>query len=148
LLDEDKGKEIEEDPDFVSRDRLFAESDDLENIEGDLTEIPPAIDEHSVIRNAYINIFASAAFGSATHAQCQDNLIAQHSTISALEDPHNPIEGLESMARTLSTLERRLGVNPDAHITYFFLCPDCWKQHHPNELAKLESSQCTLYTVK
>jgi hypothetical protein len=83
------------------------------------------------------------------------NLTAQHATISALEDPQNPIEDLENMARTLPTLERRLGVNPDAHITYFFLCPDCWKRHHPNELAKLESSQCPedgcsgiLYTVK
>jgi hypothetical protein len=153
--DEGEGIVIEQDPDFVSRDRLFAEADDLENIEGDLAKIPPAFDEHPVIRNAYIHVFASAAFGSATHAQCQDNLTAQHSTISALEDPHNPIEGLESMARTLPTLERRLGVNPDAHITYFFLCPDCWKRHHPNELTKLESSQCSqeecsgiLYTVK
>jgi hypothetical protein len=115
--DEDEGVEIEEDPDFVSRYRLFAKADDLENIEGDLNEIPPAFDEHSVIRNAFIHVFASAAFGSATCAQCQDNLTAQHSTISALEDPHNPIEGLERMARTLSTLERRLAVNPDARIT-------------------------------
>jgi hypothetical protein len=59
------------------------------------------------------------------------------------------------MARTLPTLERRLGVNPDAHITYFFLCPDCWKRHHPDELAKLNSPQCSepgctgvLYSVK
>ena len=93
--------DIEEDPDFISHGHLFAEADDLENIEGDLTEIPLACDKHPVIHNAYIHVFASATFGLATHAQCQDNLTAQHSTISALEDPHNPIEGLESMARTL-----------------------------------------------
>ena len=106
--DEDEGIEIEDDPDFISHDCLFAEVDDLENIEGDLTEIPPAFDKHPVIFNAYIHVFASAAFSSMTHAQCQNNLMAQHSTISALEDPHNPIEGLKSMARTLPTLEHRL----------------------------------------
>ena len=103
--DEDEGIVIEKDPDFVSRNRLFMEADDLENIEGDLAEIPPAFDEHPVICNAYIHVFASTAFGLATHAQCQDNLMAQHSMISALKDPYNPIEGLESMARTLPTLE-------------------------------------------
>jgi hypothetical protein len=61
LLDEDKGKEIEEDPDFVSRDRLFAESDDLENIEGDLTEIPPAFDElFAMLTFMYLQVQHSA----------------------------------------------------------------------------------------
>ena len=74
--DEDDGIEIEEDPDFVSHHRLFVGADDLENIEGNLTEIPPAFDKHPVVCNAYIHVFASAAFGSMTHAQCQDNLTA------------------------------------------------------------------------
>jgi hypothetical protein len=80
--DEDEGIVIEEDPDFVSRDRLFAEADDLQNIEGDLPEIPPAFDEHPVIRNAYIHVFASAAFGSATHAQCQPYGPTRHNLCS------------------------------------------------------------------
>jgi hypothetical protein len=122
---------IEEDPNFIPRERIFAEVDDQDDPLDDPEGLPPAFDEHPAIRNAYIHVFANAAFGSATQIQSQNSLIALHSTISALEDPNNLIEGLDAMALTLPTLERRLGVNPDAHITYFFLCPDCWKRHHP-----------------
>ena len=63
-----EGIHIEEDPDFISHDcGLFTEADDLENIEGNLTKIPLAFDEHPVICNAYIHVFASVAFSSATH---------------------------------------------------------------------------------
>ena len=70
LSDADRveGMDIEEDPDFISHNcGLFTEADDLENIEGNLTEIPLAFDEHPVICNAYIHVFASVAFSSATH---------------------------------------------------------------------------------
>ena len=146
---------IEDDPNFIPRERLFAEADDPDDPPDGPDGLPPAFDEHPAIRNAYVHVFANAAFGSATHVQSQNSLIAQHSTISSLEDPNNPIEGLDNMAMTLSTLERRLGVNPDAHITYFFLCPDCWKRHHPRDLPRLRSPQCgqelctgVLYSVK
>lgn len=59
------------------------------------------------------------------------------------------------MARTLRTVERRLGVDPDRIITYYFLCPECWKAYHPSQLLKLQSPCCTaddcsgtLYTSK
>jgi len=146
---------IEEDPDFIPCERLFAAADDHENEPEPPEDVPPAFDEHPAIYNAYIHVFANASFGSATHAQSQNSLIAHQSTMATLEDPNNPIEGLENMAMTLPTLEQCQGINPDAHIIYFFLCPDCWKRHDPRELSKLTSSQCSqdactgvLYTVK
>ena len=146
---------IEDDPNFVPQERLFAVLEDLDNQPEPPQDIPLAFDEHPAIRNAYIHVFSNAAFGSATHVQSQNSLIAQQSTMITLQDPLNPIEGLENLALTLPTLERRLGVNLDAHITYFFLCPDCWKWHDPTELSKLTNPQCrqeacsgVLYTVK
>ena len=110
LSDADRveGMDIEEDPDFISHNcGLFTEADDLENIEGNLKLF-------AMLTFMYLQVWHSAQR-------------LTHFTISVLEDPHNPIEGLESMARTLPTLKCHLGVNPDTHITYFFLCPNCWK---------------------
>ena len=60
-----------------------------------------------------------------------------------------------TMARTLRTVENHLGVNPDKSITYFFLCPLCWKSHDPALIYDLPSWDCqrpnclgTLYSVK
>jgi len=99
---------IEDDPNFIPRERLFAEADDPDDPADGPDGLPPAFDEHPAIRNAYVHVFANAAFGSATHVQSQNSLIAQHSTISSLEDPSNPSEGLDNMAMTLSTLEHWL----------------------------------------
>jgi hypothetical protein len=63
--------------------------------------------------------------------------------------------GLSNFARTLSTVEKRLGVSTESLVTNFFLCGSCWKPHYPEELAELEHSQCDepqcdsiLYTIK
>jgi len=47
------------------------------------------------------------------------------------------------MARTLHTVENRLGVNPDKLLTYYFLCPKCWQVYHPSCLYQLETASCT-----
>ncbi|KAJ7154970.1 hypothetical protein C8R43DRAFT_923002 [Mycena crocata] len=53
------------------------------------------------------------------------------------------IPGLESFARTLATVEKRLGVSTDGFITYLFVCDVCWKVHRPEELPNLhESGKC------
>lgn len=54
--DEGQGIAIGEDPDSVPRDRLFAEADGLEIIEGGADEILPVFDEHPVIRNAHVHV--------------------------------------------------------------------------------------------
>jgi hypothetical protein len=54
------------------------------------------------------------------------------------------IPGLESFAKTLATVERRLGVSTDGFITYLFVCNVCWHVHRPKELSSLpDSGKCT-----
>ena len=97
---------IEDDPNFIPWEWLFAKADDPDDPADGPNGLPPAFDEYPAIQNAYVHIFTNTAFVSATHVQSQNSLITQHSTISSLEDPNNPIEGLDNMAMTLSTLER------------------------------------------
>lgn len=52
------------------------------------------------------------------------------------------IQGFDEMARTIRTVERRLGVDPDKYIVYHFICPECWARHHPDELEELISPIC------
>ena len=59
------------------------------------------------------------------------------------------------MARTLQTAERRLRIDPNQFIVYYFLCSTCWARHHPSALYDLNSASCTipgcmgqLYSVK
>ena len=71
------------------------------------------------------------------------------------QSPDLHFEGLSTMARTLATAERRLGIYTDHFITYFYLCNVCWKLHRPSNLSKLHKPTCdengctgVLYTSK
>ncbi|VDC05126.1 unnamed protein product [Peniophora sp. CBMAI 1063] len=48
------------------------------------------------------------------------------------------------MAVTRRAVERRLGVDPDRLITYFFVCDKCWDRHPMSELNDLQSPACTI----
>ncbi|KAJ7746169.1 hypothetical protein DFH07DRAFT_963042 [Mycena maculata] len=145
---------LEDAPDYISRERLFADtdSDEEDGLVDDDLELPPAFSEHRSLRNAYIHVFANATFHGATHVQSQIHLTSVHSALSSAQVPLD----ISAFARTLATVERRLGVNVDDTIIYFFVCPECWKRHHPSELKEPDfSSTCTrdncsgqLYTRK
>ena len=71
------------------------------------------------------------------------------------QSPDLHFKGLSTMARTLATAERRLGIYTDHFITYFYLCNVCWKLHRPSNLSKLHKPTCdengctgVLYTSK
>lgn len=74
---------------------------------------------------------------------------------SAQRCPAAHIPSLHTVAITLRTVNRRLGVDPDQCILYFVVRNTCWHRHHLSELYKLERSRCTqprcsgtLYDVK
>lgn len=77
-------------------------------------------------------------------------------TFRAVEESTGTVlDGLENMARTLPTLQRRLGVDPDQYIKYYFVCDSCWTRHDPADLYILRSSRCDkedcggcVYTIK
>jgi len=156
LSDEEDGINIEQDPLFLSRDTVYNNTDD--DNDGDDSNIPAAMLEHPALRNAYVHAFVDAAYRGATHESVKSMLTSTHSTIrTMLADVAISPPGLDldNMARTLRTVERRLGVDPDKIITYYFLCPDCWKVYHPSHLSNLKSPMCTarncsatIYTTK
>ena len=151
--------DLADDPMFIPRASLFDASDDrppdLED-EDSASDLPPAFYEHPAIRNTYVHAFLGCSFKGMTHAAAR---ILLDGTAVALESarraaPALEFPGLETMARTLPTVEKRLGVSTDRFITYLFTCPVCWKLHCPHELYKI-SAQCnvkdcpgTLFTVK
>jgi hypothetical protein len=147
-----------EDPLFRSRAAMFEPKDADEDYEGgDDAGLPPAFSEHPALRNAYIHVFVDAAYRGATHESVKSSLTSTHSTIRTMlaETPAPEDLDLAHMARTLRTVENRLGVNPDKLLTYYFLCPECWQVYHPSCLYQLKTASCTfpdcsgiLYTSK
>jgi hypothetical protein len=159
---EGHGAEVDLLEDMLFRDRgsIFGDgnSEDEEDFdEFDDEFLPPAFQEHPAIRNAYIRAFLLAALKGSTHEAVQMHLegVALALRSAEAQSPDIHFEGLSTMARTLTTTERRLGICTDRFITYFFLCDVCWKLHHPSDLSKLHSPTCdqdgcagTLYTSK
>ena len=153
------GIDLLEDPLFHARGSIFGgDSEDKEDYgEFDDEHLPPAFQEHPAIRNAYIRAFLLATLKGSTHDAVQMHLEGVALALRSVESqsPDIVFEGLSTMARTLTTAERCLGICMDHFITYFFLCDVCWKLHHPSDLSKLHSPSCdqdacvgTLYTSK
>ncbi|KAJ7318344.1 hypothetical protein DFH08DRAFT_714721 [Mycena albidolilacea] len=139
---------INADPLYRSRASIFEASESM----AEEDNIPSAFDDHPAIWNAYIRIFVGAAFDGMTREAVK--LILAGYEIAFKASSSN-INGLSDFARTLPTVEKRLGVCTDSLITYYFLCTGCWKPHTRQELAQLESPNCIepdcsgiLYTLK
>ncbi|KAF7327023.1 POC1 centriolar protein-like protein A [Mycena kentingensis (nom. inval.)] len=164
--EEEGGIVLEAGRDYVDRENIFpvvGEGDTGDGFGGfadggddgdeeDMDEAPPAFDEPDAFRNAYIRIFANHAFQNATHVQTKgmvDALVAAFAT-GPLQDE------LATFARTLPTIERRLGLCLENDIIYFILCPNdsCWKRYDPSVLTDPEfdvwCSRCQtrLYNTK
>ncbi|KAF8639033.1 hypothetical protein AX16_010397 [Volvariella volvacea WC 439] len=87
-------------------------------------DLPPAFEESPTRRNFYIRTFLGSAFEGMTHAAAHLMLDGFAITTQALEgDEPDAI----AVARTILTVERRLGVSTDGFITYLFVCDICWK---------------------
>ncbi|KAJ7696410.1 hypothetical protein B0H16DRAFT_1350491, partial [Mycena metata] len=117
--------------------------------------VPWAFDDHPAVRNAYIRAFVGAAFEGMTRKAVGLMLDGARLALETGQAAGVDFPGLSDFARTLPTVEKRLGVSTDNLITYFFICDACWYPHHPTELKMLDSSQCdqssctgTLYTTK
>ncbi|KAJ7208732.1 hypothetical protein C8J57DRAFT_1610075 [Mycena rebaudengoi] len=142
--DDSDTEDIRADPLFRSRHSLFEAfqpgSDPLPHT--DPSDEPWAFDDHPAIRNAYIHAFVGAAFHGMTHAAVANMLSGSHILLKSADANGTNYPGLQNFARTLGTVEKRLGVSTDTLITYFFACDICWKIHHPHTLSTLPSSVC------
>ena len=155
---------LEDDPLFLSREAAFL---DPPEISGDADigfhdeamvddELPPAFSESPLIRNIYITAFLLSSYHHASHEAIKLFLNSHHQSLLSIHQ-HTGLEipGLDSMARTLPTVEKRLRIDPGQYIVYHFVCNQCWFRHHPADLYALGSSTCvqdncegTLYIEK
>ncbi|OSC97862.1 hypothetical protein PYCCODRAFT_1428192 [Trametes coccinea BRFM310] len=100
--------------------------------------VPQAFLKDPLIRRVYIQAFISAAFHGATQELVKYFLDGQHQLLSTLSQRTGlEIPGLDTMARTIRTVERRLGVDPDQRIIYYLLCDKCWARRLPSQLNNL-----------
>jgi hypothetical protein len=143
-IDSNKCEELilEEDPLYRSHDDYLLPTDDLSDAE---CEAPPALSEHPAILNAYVHAWANAAYEGVTHDATRNILVSARSTIKTMLGASDPPDNLDlsSMAITLRTLEKCLGVDPDHLITYYALCQTCFKPYHPSNLSDMDDPSCT-----
>lgn len=142
-------EDLEENPLFIAIDELLDQVPDEPDFDWvDDQEAPPAFYEDPIIRNIYLRVFLDAAFNHATEESVKCQLRAHYEALKSCqarardEGDGLRLPGLEKMAKTLRTVERRLGIDPNKYIVYYFVCDVCWDRHHPSELKDLQSTLC------
>ncbi|KAI0261421.1 hypothetical protein BC834DRAFT_959728 [Gloeopeniophorella convolvens] len=109
------------------------------------------------MRASYIRAFIAHSFKGATCEAVRFMLEGSYQLLLSgqrqSDEVHFP--GLENFALTLRMVERRLQVNTDDLIKYYYLCPRCWHLYTRAEILESESSVCSragcpgiLYTSK
>ncbi|KAI0372088.1 hypothetical protein BV20DRAFT_1034933 [Pilatotrama ljubarskyi] len=160
--EDDRFEVADDDPLYASLEDLYGEgpaSERLDPSEPRTTagELAPAFREHPMVCHAYVEAFVAVAFNGATHDLASYMLVCARARLASITRwTGYEIPGLATMAVTLRTAERRLGINPDNHITYYVLCDICWAHHHPHVLKDLpHNGRCldadcpgTLFTTK
>ncbi|QRV95522.1 Transposase family tnp2 [Ceratobasidium sp. AG-Ba] len=126
---------------------VFDFNDDLQDAEdNNETEDEIETTQHSafrepdLIRNAYIDAFVQKHLYGATHRALKHQLKASKRSISAHPDIH--IEHTSRMAQTITTAEKRLGLDTDGIITVFVLCPICRRRYSQDYIAQTDSALC------
>ncbi|GAB1527547.1 hypothetical protein RhiTH_010723 [Rhizoctonia solani] len=99
-----------------------------------------AFREPALIRNAYIDAFVQKTLYRATHQALTHQLKASRRTISL--HPDITIDHINGMAQTITTVERRLGVNTGEIITTFTLCPVCKQRYSPEYIKETDDHHC------
>lgn len=158
--DEDDAIELSDHPWFKTGLDLVQQSkeSDIDDYLATATTSPPAFDEDPTLRNVYIRAFIQHAYHGATHAAVNEYLDSQHKMFVHLVKTSGlriSESSLNHMARTLPTVERRLGLSTAPYLTYWIVCPLCWTIHHPKKLNSLRSPICAsedcnglLYSIK
>jgi hypothetical protein len=145
---EDDVVDLSTDPLHVALDDLILQTEPQIDDSDEQDELPSAFRDDPAIRHAYIRAWVLATFKGATHDAVQAVLEGQKTSMEGLQrrNPGMRIEGLGSMARTLATAERRLGLSTSNYITYYMLCTECWTMHDSSTLLDLELPDCSQET--
>jgi hypothetical protein len=103
-----------------------SEPEEDPNEEPFTTEIP-AFDEPPAIRNIYINTWIQKTLHHATHRSSKHYLRSFDELLSGY--PGITLDNISCMARSISTVERRLRLATSDLITTFSLCPSCYRRY-------------------
>lgn len=113
----------------------------------------PAFNEPKPIRNMYINAYLQKSKYHANENAIKDFVSSFEESFSAHPDI-GPAD-LARMARTIGTIERRLGLSSRDLITTYTVCPGCSKHYSPGYIANSRDPDCVadgcdgvLYTDK
>ncbi|KAF8594557.1 hypothetical protein BDV93DRAFT_515687 [Ceratobasidium sp. AG-I] len=93
----------------------------------------PALDKPRAIQNVYINAYVQKTLHNTTHRSLKhfissfEESFVENANIDALD--------LARMARTIGTVEKRLGLSTKDLITTFTLCPKCSTRYSPTYIA-------------
>ncbi|QRV79872.1 Transposase family tnp2 [Ceratobasidium sp. AG-Ba] len=147
------GTDNNDDPDQLNAqdfyDMLQAGLDeDLENDEDDPDNpiMPldnaafPAFNEPDPICNMYISAFLQRSKHRSSSNSIKNFISSFDKSFS--RDPEIGANDLARIARTIRTVERRLGLDTKDLVTTFTLCPKCQKRYLPTQIASSDNPQC------
>jgi hypothetical protein len=99
----------------------------------------PAMKEKAYMRLTYLQAVLGNVFGKLTWERATEQLRTTLRILSmagSLPVAPQPVS-------TLQSARRRLGIDPDAYIVQYSVCPLCWKHYTPLEMTNLASANCT-----
>ena len=100
----------------------------------------PAMKEKAYMRLTYLqvvlgNVFGKLTWDHATELLCTTlNILLMAGSLLLFPKP----------VTTLQSACVQLGIDPDAHIIQYSICPQCWKHYTPAKTKDLESADCTM----
>ncbi|TDL13924.1 hypothetical protein BD410DRAFT_810151 [Rickenella mellea] len=100
--------------------------------------VPPAFEEESFVRMAYLQAALGNVYGHLTVQQATDTLNTSFDMLSVA----GVLPLLPRPVRTLVSAKRRLGIDADQWITQYAVCTECWKHHSSKEVTELEGPEC------
>lgn len=149
----DSDIDIVGDPDFVSALDLAGqqpaaepEPDDepADEPDGAVDPSPRALQDDPLVRSCYITAYLQHAHHHVSDASIALQLKSDRNRLLHVRsETGKEILGLDTMATTRLAAQRRLGLDPDKLIDYYFVCDQCWHRHPMSELDTLPSPECT-----
>ncbi|KDN34883.1 hypothetical protein RSAG8_12070, partial [Rhizoctonia solani AG-8 WAC10335] len=99
-----------------------------------------AFQEPALIRNIYIDAFIQKSLYGATQRALKHQLKSARRTLTT--HPDIQVEDIARMAQSISTVEKRLGVDTDRFITTYNLCPVCKRRYSPEYIDEAVDNRC------
>ncbi|KAF8594301.1 hypothetical protein BDV93DRAFT_565570 [Ceratobasidium sp. AG-I] len=145
--DEPNGMDVDAPgPRVEDQDPLIGDDPDPDDPDA---ELAAAFRGPSRLRNIYIRTFLESAFHGVTRDSIRNTLLSHklslESAVDAGELAPEISDCLPTMAQSLRSLERRLGLNTDELIITFTLCQKCGTRYSPEQINNARNPGCSRY---